>query len=363
MHDKASTTTEINGTGSATRQEILTQTTAWQDALATVKAQQSALKSLWSERPCTEVIVTGCGSTYYLSQAVAPLIQQQLGIRARAVPASELLFFPQTIIAPDSQPLLLALSRSGRTTETIRAIRAYKAHYQGPVIHIGCYPETELVAESDLALVIREGQEESVVQTRSFSSMLVAAQAVVAALVDESRLQAMAELPTVGQQLISDAHELTRTLGYDDSLERFYFLGSGLQYGLVSEANLKMKEMSLAYSEAFHFMEFRHGPMSMVNQRTLIVGLLSEAAREQEIQVLREMRQQGARTLVLSAQPVPADATDYQITLQTKLPETQRAVLFLPVLQLLGYYRALKNGQNPDQPHNLTAVIVLEPEK
>lgn len=131
----------------------------------------------------------------------------------------------------------------------------------------------------------------------------------------------------------------------------------------ASEANLKMKEMSLAYSEAFHFMEFRHGPMSMVNRHTLIVGLLSEAASEQEIQVLREMRKQGARTLVLSTQTVPADAADYQIMLQTKLPEMQRAVLFLPVLQLLGYYRALKNGQNPDQPHNLTAVIVLEPEK
>ncbi|HVU70217.1 MAG TPA: SIS domain-containing protein [Ktedonobacteraceae bacterium] len=363
MHERDTTMIETNGAGSATRQEILTQTLAWQDALATVKARQDALRRLWRERPCSEVLVTGCGSTFYLSQAVAPLIQQQLGIRARAVPASELLFFPQTVITPDSQPLLLALSRSGRTSETIRAVRAYKAHHRGPVIHIGCYPATELVMESDLALVIKEGQEESVVQTRSFSSMLVAAQAVVTALVDENQLPALAELPAVGQQLLADAHALIRTLGHDDSLERFYFLGSGLQYGLASEANLKMKEMSLAYSEAFHFMEFRHGPMSMVNQRTLIVGLLSEAASQQEIQVLREMRQQGARTLVLSTRTVPADAADYQIAFQTKLPETQRAVLFLPVLQLLGYYRALKNGQNPDQPHNLTAVIVLEPEK
>lgn len=363
MNHTKQVTSEADGVGSATRQEILTQVAAWQDALEIVDSRQSALKSLWSERPCSEVIVTGCGSTYYLSQAVAPLIQQQLGIRARAVPASELLFFPQTVVAPDSQPLLLTLSRSGRTTETIRATRAYKAHHQGPVIHIGCYPETELVAESDLALVILEGREESVVQTRSFSSMLVAAQAAVAALVDETQLQAMATLPAVGQRLIASAHDLTRTLGLDESLERFYFLGSGLQYGLASEANLKMKEMSLAYSEAFHFMEFRHGPMSMVNQNTLVVGLLSENAREHELQVLREMRAQGARTLVLSDQAAPVDAADYQVAFQTNLPETQRAVLYLPVLQLLGYYRALKNGQNPDHPHNLTAVIVLEPGK
>lgn len=344
-----------------TLQEILTQPRAWDAALKEAAAQRDAIKALWSSQQFSEILVTGCGSTYYLSQAVAPLLQQQLGIRARAVPASEILLFPETMYTPDSVPLLFAISRSGHTSETIRAARTHRERYQGQVITIGCYPEAELVALSDLALVIAEGQEQSVVQTRSFSAMLVAAQAAVA-LADAPRFQAMQSLPKLGEQLIATYHDLARQLGENKQFERFYFLGSGLQYGLASEANLKMKEMSLSISEAFHFMEFRHGPMSMVNEKTLVVGLLSEPARSYELAVLREMRQLGGKTLVLSEQAVSAAEADYQVHFNSGLSEANRAVLYLPVLQLLGYYRARHNGQNPDQPHNLTAVVVLDQE-
>src|SRR6266704_1088722 len=332
--------------GSHTLREILTQPTAWQAALREVAEKQAELKQLWNSSQFSEILVTGCGSTYYLSQAAAPMLQKQLGTRARPLPASELLLF---------------ISRAGRTSETIQATRAYKRSQQGPVLTISCYGDTELAALSDLALIIPEGQEQSVVQTRSFSAMTVAAQAAGAILADERQFQAMQALPALGEQLIATHHELASQLGQDERFERFYFLGSGLQYGLASEANLKMKEMSLSYSEAFHFLEFRHGPMSMVNERTLVVGLLSDAARAQELAVLREMRALGGQTLVLSDQPVPVEAADYQVNFHAQLPCTNRGVLYLPVLQLLGYYRALKNGQNPDQPHHLTAVIILEP--
>lgn len=343
-----------------TLKEILTQPAAWQAALEVVQTKHTALRNLWEEGQISDILVTGCGSTYYLSLAVAPLLQQQLGRRARAMPASELLLFPETVVPPDGHPLLVIISRSGRTTETIRATQAYKTHQKGPVLHIGCYEETELVAHSDLALVIQAGQEESVVQTRSFSTMLVAAQAAAASLVDEHRFWAMQQLPALGEHLISTHHDLARRLGQSPRFDRFYFLGSGLQYGLACEANLKMKEMSLSVSEAFHFLEFRHGPMSMVNERTLVVGLLSETARAEELAVLREMRALGAQTVVLADQPVSEQEADEQVCFHSGLPECSRAVLYLPILQLLGYYRAVANGQNPDQPHNLTAVIVLE---
>jgi glutamine---fructose-6-phosphate transaminase (isomerizing) len=346
---------------SHTLNEILTQPLAWQAALDEVSRQQAALKELWATARFSEIIVTGCGSTYYLSLAVAPLLQKQLGKPARAVPASELLLYPETIIAPGSNPLLLTISRSGRTSETIRATKAFKANWSGPVLNIGCYENTELVAESLLALLVREGQEESVVQTRSFSSMLVAAQASAALLGNDPHLAAMPKLPALGEQLIAAQHDLARQLGQANNIQRFYFLGSGLQYGLACEANLKMKEMSLSVSEAFHFMEFRHGPMSMVNENTLVVGLLSEATRSYELAVLREMRKLGGKTLVLADQSVSTEAADYQVNFNSGLPETVRGVLYLPVLQLLGYYRALKNNQNPDHPHNLVTVIVLDP--
>lgn len=360
MTDTRFSQTPTDGfTGSHTLNEILAQPAAWQAALDEVAARQDALKSLWASGRFSEIVVSGCGSTYYLSLAVAPLLQRQLGIPARAIPASELLLFPETILRPDAKPLLLTISRSGRTTETVRATRFFKATWGGPVLNIGCYPDTELVRESDLAITVKEGQEESVVQTRSFSSMLVAAQAVVAVLSEAAQLESMQKLPSIGTQIIASQHNLARYLGQEAGFERFYFLGSGLQYGLASEANLKMKEMSLSVSEAFHFLEFRHGPMSMVNDRTLIVGMLSDKARSFELDVLREMRALGGKTLVLSDEAVPPESADFQVNFNSGLPETRRAVLNLPVLQLLGYYRAIANGQNPDQPHNLSAVIVL----
>lgn len=200
QNGKLSTTNgPISKQDNYTLNEILTQPVAWQAALEVVQTKQTALKNLWEENPFSDILVTGCGSTYYLSLAVAPLLQQQLGRRARAVPASELLLFHETVVLSNTIPLLVTISRSGRTTETIRATHAYKALQKGPVLNIGCYEETELVAQSDLALVIREGQEQSVVQTRSFSAMLVAAQAAVASLMNGRTLQAMSKLPAIGE--------------------------------------------------------------------------------------------------------------------------------------------------------------------
>src|SRR5690242_1677034 len=94
----------IGQESSHTLNEILTQPTAWQGALDVVKAKRAALKKLWEEGNFSEILVTGCGSTYYLSLAVAPLLQQQLGKRARAFPASELLLFPETVVTPGGNP-------------------------------------------------------------------------------------------------------------------------------------------------------------------------------------------------------------------------------------------------------------------
>ena len=92
-------------------------------------------------------------------------------------------------------------------------------------------------------------------------------------------------------------------LGANLALDRFYFLGSGIRYGLACEANLKMKEMTLTHSEAFHFLEFRHGPMSMVNSETAVIGLLSDANRVHEMAVLE--RNEGASAPPPSASQKP----------------------------------------------------------
>jgi glutamine---fructose-6-phosphate transaminase (isomerizing) len=350
--------------GQQTLQEILTQPSAWQNALDVVTAQRDALQSLWdSGNRFTDILVTGCGSTHYLSLLAAPLFQQALHKRTRAMPASDLLLFPDLYLLPDSAPLLVTISRSGRTTETIRVAQTFKAQHRGPILNIGCYPDTELAMLADLNIIMPAGQEESVVQTRSFSAMTVAVQAIAAALTDDQQLAAMSQLPSLGEQLIQTYRPLATHSGSAAGFERFYFLGSGLQYGLAAEANLKMKEMSLSVSEAFHFLEFRHGPMSMVHEQTLICALLSEQGRSQELAVMREMRALGGTVVALTDQEVSIEDADEQVVFHSQLPETARAVLALPFVQLLGYDRAISKGLNPDQPHHLTAVVVLESER
>jgi glucosamine--fructose-6-phosphate aminotransferase (isomerizing) len=126
---------------------------------------------------------------------------------------------------------------------------------------------------------------------------------------------------------------------------------------LACEANLKMKEMSLTHSEPFHFLEFRHGPKSMVGLTAMVVGLLSDAQRAYEGAVLREMRQLGAKTLVLGERS--DDREEVDIALESHVPEEVRNVLYLPLLQLMAYHRAIAKGLDPDRPHNLDAVVSL----
>ena len=128
-------------------------------------------------------------------------------------------------------------------------------------------------------LILPAGQEQSVAQTRAFTCLYLATVALAALWSGNRRLlDEMAMLPEVGRAPSRRRRRAARRLARDASLERFYFLGSGPRYGLACELSLKMKEMSLSHSEPFHSLEFRHGPQSMVNPQTLIVGLLSEGS-------------------------------------------------------------------------------------
>ncbi len=339
--------------GAHTQHEILSQTVAWAGALAAVERVRPALETLL-RADYDQVLFTGCGSTYYLSLAAAALFQEGSGRTARAVPGGELLLNGATVLGR-GKTLLVAVSRSGSTTETVRAVEAFRRQQRGPVVTISNYgSEQPLSGLADAAIVIAEGQEESVAQTRSFASMYVAATAL--ALLASAAAQSYAQLqrlPETGQKLIERYRPLARQFGENLNFDRFYFLGSGARYGLACEVSLKMKEMTLSHSEPFHFLEFRHGPMSMVTDNTVIVGLLSEKNVGHERAVLDEMRARGGNILALGE--VGPD-----VCFESGLPEGARNVLYLPVLQLMAFDRAIAKGLDPDRPTNLTAVVKLD---
>ncbi|MEW6287441.1 MAG: SIS domain-containing protein [Chloroflexota bacterium] len=327
--------------------EIKSQPEAWAQAIERTRAA-----ALPNPADYEQVIFTGCGSTYYLSLAAAALYQELTGRSARAVPGGELLLNPQTALAP-GKTLLVAVSRSGTTTETVRAAEQFKREGRGDVLVISNYDEV-LSTYGDINITIPKGQEESVAQTRSFASMYVAAAAFCARAAGRADLlTALEKLPEAGNRLMVQYEAQAQALGEDLRLDRIYFLGSGIRYGLACEVNLKMKEMTLTHSEPFHFLEFRHGPMSMVTPNTLLVGLLSEKNFSHEQAVLDEMQSKGGQVFSLAE-------SGAQVNFESGIPEPARAVLYLPILQLMAYYRALAKGLNPDSPHNLTAVIKLD---
>ncbi len=329
-----------------TFREITSQAEAWQEALDVTR--RARLPKAAGYR---QVLFTGCGSTYYLSLAAAALYQQLTGRPARAVPAGELLLNPQTALTSD-RTLLVAISRSGTTSETVKAAGMFTADRRGELIVIS-NNQAALSQAASLSLIIPKGREESVAQTRSFASMYVAATALAARLAGRlDLLEAMAALPAAGDRLITRYDPLAREIGGNLDLDRFYFLGSGIRYGLACEASLKMKEMTLTHSEPFHFFEFRHGPMAMVSGSAMLVGLLSESNAGRESTVLDEMRLLGGRTISLAE--IQAD-----VCFESRVPECVRSVLYLPVLQLLAFHRALGKGLNPDRPAHLTAVVTL----
>ncbi|MDH7475378.1 MAG: SIS domain-containing protein [Anaerolineae bacterium] len=346
--------------GSHTWQEILSQPQIWRVTLEAFATDQIALHDFLDQVDLDQFIVVGCGSTGYLAQTAAAILTHCTGIPARAFPASELWLFPG-MISP-RRTLLLAISRSGATTETLRALARFRETHGGPVLAITCYPESPLARQADFALVTPGGQEQSVAQTRSFTSMLLLTQALAATLAhDEKMLEHLQQLPNALEDLVARLGDLPQRLGTDLGIERIFFLGGGPLYGLANEAMLKTKEMSLSYAEAYHPLEFRHGPMSMVNEHTLVVGLLSDAGLEEELRVLRDMYRLGANTLALveDAAALTAWRPDYLVELRSSLDEWERGPLYLPVLQRLAYHRAMTKGLDPDRPHNLTAVVEL----
>jgi glucosamine--fructose-6-phosphate aminotransferase (isomerizing) len=346
--------------GAHTWQEITSQPEAWQGTLRTFAMSRPALARFLGDADFDRILVIGCGSTYYLSQAAVATLTHCTGIPARAAPASELWLFPETSIA--GKTLLLAVSRSGTTTETLRALERFREVSDGPVVAITCYPESALAQQADFVLLAPDAQEQSVAQTRSFTSMFLLTQALAAALAhDEAMLERLQRLPGALEGLAGRLGDLPRRLGEDQSIERLFFLGGGPLYGLACEAMLKTKEMSLSQAEAYHPLEFRHGPMSMVNERTLIVGFLSDSGLAEQGRVLADMQGLGARVLTLAEDAAAFSGwkPDYAVELRSGLNEWERGPLCLPPIQYLAYHRALAKGLDSDRPTHLTAVVEL----
>ena len=333
-----------------TKTEISSQVDAWKDASNVLEANHHHISDLWRDNDFNDLVFTGCGSTHYLSLSAANLFQANTGIRARGIPASEILFHHEAIFAKDHRTLLVTISRSATTTETVEAAKLFRKHYGDHIVIISNYNDKPLNEVADLNLSVIKGQEKSVAQTRSFSSMLVVAegfaQIIGGQAMDNNKFTADTN------DLVTDAQTLASSFSNAERFNQYFYLGSGALYGIAAEAMLKMKEMSLTHAEAYHPMEFRHGPMSMVDEKTVVVGLLSDTAYDNEKAVLDDMKSLGATTVEISYD----SNAEYSLEKWKNRPSIVR---YLPMLQWMAFLRAMNKGLDPDNPRHLSQVIEL----
>ena len=329
-----------------TELEITSQLDTWQASVDVLKAQQDQITDFFKQGKYEHVVFTGCGSTHYLARTAAHYFQSSTGIPSTAAPASELLLRPASVYSEDKATALVTISRSAATTETIYAARAFRQRFGNHVLTISCYDDRPLNEESALNVSNSAGQEKSVAQTRSFSSMLVMAEGLAQIVSDQSTNLDFSHLP---ENFMAQSRQIAADYVSLEKYDRYFYLGGGALYGLAAEAMLKMKEMALTYAEAYHPMEFRHGPMSMVDDRTVIIGLLDEVHLKTEAAVLEDMKQLGATVISIG----------YNESASFSLPDPQSLVQVMPVLQWLAFLRAEAKGLNPDQPRHLNQVIEL----
>lgn len=320
--------------------------------------------------PGVTLVFTGCGSSYYLAQYGAGLVRALAGRPALAVPSGELWLLPDLHLPPAGcRVALVAISRSGSTSEVVHAV-ATAARRGVPAAAITCAAASPLAARSAWCLDLTHVQEASVVQTQSCANHLLAlhwlaAQVAAAAGRDEGRDYAAA-LPrlvaAVGEALPQLEAAAQRLVGR--GYEHFVYLGSGPLAALAREGMLKMKEMTQLLAEAYHTLEFRHGPMATVTPRTLVVLLPCQATAAASARLAQDLAALGAHCVLVAPAglvgPVPPGVE--VVDLPTGLPEWQWGSLALPLLQFLAYHQTRRLGLDPDAPRHLAPVVRLEGE-
>jgi glucosamine--fructose-6-phosphate aminotransferase (isomerizing) len=354
---------EITELGQHTLSEIFSQPKCWNTCLAKLAASAELRAAVQLVRPKAEWIFVGCGTSYYLAQAAASSFNY-LNLPARAVPASDLLMYPALTLQAGRDYIPVVISRSGRTSEAVRAAKMLEKDRNLRTIAITCADGQPLESSCSVTLKLLDADEQSTVMTRSFTSMLLGLQylaATVSGNDGDAFRRALIDLPQDVAPLLVDITQRLRLFAEVRGFPDFVFLAQGPLFGIASECMLKVTESSCSYAQVFHSLEFRHGPKSIVGPETLITFLISETSYDAEVELLEEMKALGAVTMVIAnrLESRARDASDFAIELGLRSPEYARPVAFAIWGQLYGVYYGLKKGLNPDSPKNLTRVVEL----
>ena len=314
------------------------------------------------------VQIVACGTSYHAGLVARNWFEGLAGIPCNVEVASE---FRYRHPVPNADALVVAISQSGETADTLAAVRGARDIGFGPVLSIVNAPESSLVRESDLVLMTRAGPEIGVASTKAFTTQLTALLMLVAALGRRHALDAQAEARIV-EQLRSLPAVCDRVLALDDHVNslagRFadkhhaLFLGRGVQYPVAMEGALKLKEISYIHAEAYPAGELKHGPLALVDSdMPVVVVAPNDALLEKLKSNLEEVRARGGELYVFADQNAGVQPSSSVHVMEVpSVGEHITPIVYTIPLQLLAYYAAVLKGTDIDQPRNLAKSVTVE---
>ncbi len=314
------------------------------------------------------VQIIACGTSFHAGLVARYWMEEIAGIPCSVEVASEFRY-RRHIVSPDT--LVITISQSGETADTLAALRVTRELGFGPSLAICNVPESSLVRESDLVLMTRAGPEIGVASTKAFTTQLAALLLLVIVLGRRHGLDADTEAQLV-RELIALPGLMERVLRLDPAVqvlaEQFVekhhalFLGRGYHYPVAMEGALKLKEISYIHAEAYPAGELKHGPLALVDAEMPVIAVApNDALLEKLKSNLQEVRARGGQLYVFA----DADA-DLQSTPEvhvTDIPSVRGVtapIVYTVPLQLLAYHVAVQKGTDVDQPRNLAKSVTVE---
>ncbi|MFQ6095234.1 MAG: SIS domain-containing protein [Candidatus Bathyarchaeia archaeon] len=310
------------------------------------------------------IYITGSGTSYHAGLA-SQYVLFNFGITMTSlIPASEFpLWIPSTI---DRKALLIAISQSGESTDTLKAVNA--AMDRG--IEILAVTNTEgstLATKAQYTLITRAGKELAVTATKSYVAQL----AILFLFSLESAekqgtsedlahlRRKLFETPRLIEEVIKTSNDTMLNLAEKYKDRNFFFaLGSGPNYATALETALKLKEACNIFAEGFASREFLHGPIQLINEKTPVIFILQSDEVENLMSLLRSVR--NFRAPVISVSDNEEKLTDVStevICTPKNFPKIFSPILYIVPLQLFAYYSSVVRGLNPDKPEKLSKVV------
>lgn len=319
-------------------------------------------------RQINRIFIVACGSAYHAGVVGKYVLEKLTRIPVEADLASEFRYRDPIV---DDRSLVIIISQSGETADTLAALREAKKR-GARVLSIVNVVGSSIASESDDVLYTWAGPEISVATTKAYSTQLTMLYLLAFDIArkleridepEECRLiSALSLLPETVEEILRQAPAIQRLAQRYAYLEHAYFIGRNLDYAVALEASLKLKEISYIHSEAYAAGELKHGTISLIEEGTFVVALACcEKLVDKTMSNVKEVKARGAEVLLVTTEDAAhlLPEVDHVLIIPKTDPLLTASLEVVP-LQLLGYYIALARNCDIDKPRNLAKSVTVE---